>query len=634
MGLQPHRSKKNTSFFWGFSDIIKAMNTIPHTDTEAEGFEHISDFLYPDNQLDEQALAMFLKGFVSKDASDRHSYYYSSSSNPLTTQHQVQAMGYLLRLMDTTTALWFESFQQWYGSHRMSNGAYFNVWFGMLDEAHKEITQKSMLRMLDGAPAIEIRVALMMDGMEHYRDLPVQTFIGKSLLRVKSAAFVKALKPSIPQMPMVLRMAKELSTSAPEYAKLAQAITMGVFVQRMADKPSNSNPQSEYSACEAFQLVLKHGPVPEAELFVASAKSRFKGSTLLPDMLTFVNWALESDPSRNWQKHLPTEAEKTFASSLMTTLLADLVQDTSNHHFDASLIQAHAVALKSETTHETIVDWFRRRLASSTARNISKASFVYMLDNLFPEKEHQASWELWCKAQGSASLVDLVQNYMTNGAGYYDPDRYFQLLRLAVTTNDLVSVLHKTAASTFERSTHVNSVYRRNGDSDEEHNIKVNQMWLSKMEQFFSASRRLVTDDVRQNESFKQLVAATSMAYLLEGSQASNAKYNPHNGDFVNLLAEPLPLLRSLYPEHTSALNTLRKEIIHTISTSPNAANYHQKLYGVLGRALYTDATVQLETVLGMTKSMDINPLVYFQSCTMQKEVFFEVSGDLFDMGM
>lgn len=616
-------------------DILTGMNTIPHTAVEAEGFEHISDFLYPDNQLDEQALVMFLKGFIAQAQKDRNSYYYGSSSNPVTVQHQVPAMGYLLRLVDPDHALWSESFQTWYATQRMTNTAYVRTWFGLLDAEHKEATQKAMLLMLNGAPAIEIRVALMMDGMEHYRDLPVQTFIGKSLLRVKSAAFVKALKPSISQMPMVLRMAKELTSAAPEYAGLAQAITMGVFVQRMAEKPSNSNPQSEYSACEAFQLVLAHGVVPESALFVTSAKSRFKGSTLLPDMMKFVNWALETDPSKNWQTRQPNEDEKTFASSLMKTLLADIVaQDPSNSHFDGSLCQAHRVVKSDEEVHATIVDWFSRRLNSSRNSGMSKHTFVYMLDKLMPEMQHQDCWNTWCKAQSVDNTTALMNEYITKGPGYGDPERYYQLMRDVVSTPDVVSVLHNRAAFVFERQNNLGNVHRHRDDSDEKHNARIDQAWLSKMEQFFSTSRRLVSQDVRKSESFKQLVAATSMAYLLQGSQVADASYSPNNGEFVNLLAEPLPLLRSLYPEHTLALNTMRKEIIHAVSTNPKAANYHQKLYSVLGRALYTDATVQLETVLGMTKSMEISPLMYFQSCTMQKEVFFEVSNDLFDMGI
>lgn len=616
------------------------MNNSPCTPDEAEGFEHISDFLYPAGVLDSQALGLFLTAYGVKDATHRQAYHYPSS--PSQTQKQTHAMGFLLRLLDPITPLWLESFEHWYTEHRMQYASYIGTWFSFLDEAHKDVTKNSMLKMLAGAPPIDIRVALMMDGMEHYQDLPVQTFIGKSLLRVKSASFVKALKPSAAQMPMVLRMAKELKAAAPEFAELAQAITMGVFVQRMTEKPSDANPQSEYSACEAFLLVLDHGVVPPAKLFVSSATSRLKGNGLLLDMMKFVLWALQTDPSRNWLLRAPSGIEKEFATTLVATLLDEILkQDHSTSHFDDALIKTHAVTRADKELQLKIHDWFNCRLAHIAKKaqaSLSSGTFVYLLDHMFPPEHHQYMWSVWSNSNKQKNTTSLVAEYVEQGQNYYNSERYYELLRQSVTAAEIVSILCRQATEVFarERVMATYSVPHHQQRSPEEKEKSKEQYFLRQIETFFKSARRLVSNEVRQNESFKQLVAATSMTYLMHGSQSAHVTYDDRNGQFVNLLAEPLPLLRSAYPEHTVALNALRKDIISGMNKkeSSGKSNYHHALYNVLGKALYLKESVSIGTVKSMTDNMGMSVFSYFQACAMQNEVHFEVSSDMFDAGM
>lgn len=598
------------------------MNISPCTPNEAEGFEYISDFLYPDGQLDEQALTLFIEAYQKQPEKSRYLYTGSSQN----TQKQVPAMGLLLRLIDVATPLWSETFEMWYSMNRMDNETYMEAWFFLLDDAHKETTKLSMLRMLAGAPPIEIRVALMMDGMANYSDLPVQTFIGKSLLRVKSAAFVKALKPRVSQMPMVLRMAKELKNIAPEFSELAQAITMGVFVQRMSEKPPANNPQVEYSACEAFSLVIEHGTIPETALFVKSARSRFKGTCLLSDMLQFVSWALESDRSKNRTLKTPTEVEKVFAIDLMTTLLDDIALQLNSHRsYDAALISAHRVLPKDETVSSKLQQWLIRRFDENKENNMDTSTFVYLLDNLVGDELHPSIWQKWCTLQKKENVQGLLRQYVENGSGYYESSRYYELMRTVLGTHEIINVLHNYAPDVFNVE-RVLAGHRAYGNTEEDKQRGREVYFLGQVEQFFGRMRNLMSPEVRQSESFKQLVAATSMAYLLHASCSTYAKYDERNGLFINLLAEPLPLLRSMYPEHSAALNTLRKDII------ANKSKYHGALYNVLARALYTEASANADTVLGLTESMGVSVYSYFQACTMRNEVHFEVSGDVFDM--
>ena len=184
------------------------MQLPPFTSQEANGFDTISDFLYPNNNPDPEAIGMFLDGFLMDQK--RSQYYHP-------TAEQAQTMGYLLKALDPVEfSQWGRAFERFYLVWRASHEDYFHSWFDSANPVQKEAAKTCMLSMLAGAPPVALRVSLMMDGMEHYPEMTVQAFIGKSLLRIKPPAFAKALRPRLPQMPLMLKMAKDLRTAAPE----------------------------------------------------------------------------------------------------------------------------------------------------------------------------------------------------------------------------------------------------------------------------------------------------------------------------------------------------------------------------------------------------------------------------------
>ncbi len=607
------------------------MLNIPHTPEEAEGFEYISDFLYPEGVLDEQALDLFFTPFLGDQEDNRHRY----SSNPVVEQKQLPAMGLLLRLLNpATTPKWGAAFEQWYCLYRISNPSNVAAWFGFLDDAHKEATKSSMLRLLDAAPPIEIRVALMMDGAEHYAHLPIATFIGKSLLRVKSAAFVKALKPKQSQMPLVLRMSNALKESDPKFAELAEAIAMGVFVQRMSSEPAPGNPQRGYSACEAIALLLDHNVEVNPTLLVASAQKRFKGSSLLNDMMQYVNWALSKDPSTNWMMRTPGEKDKNFALAMMPALLADIVkQEDKNSNFDRILVAAHQVFPANDELNAVFSDWFMRRVHSGSS--METPVFTYVLDNFTPVQDIPRAWQSWYAHEKVASARDMIGKILQQGSYYNNqlPDRYFELLTAQSNPGEVVNALFDAAAKAFNQEETRKRVHIHPSDTKEEIQKRVDENHRAKMVEFFQNARRWVNSEVREKESFKQLVGATAMTYLQHTSLARGVKYEPKNGVFANLLAEPLPLLRSAYPEHTAALNALRKDVIGSL-VKKTSHNYYQALYGVLGKALYGDSMLNTGAAQGLAESMGMDLFSYYQSCHLQAEVHFEVSGDVFEAGL
>ena len=326
----------------------------------------------------------------------------------------------------------------------------------------------------------------------------------------------------------------------------------------------------------------------------------------------------------------PAENEKAFAAGLMTTLLDDILpQPANNNNYDSPLIQAHAVLPYDDELQSKLLQWFTLRLDSSDDRvGLTTHTFVYVLDRLVSKDMHPSFWEKWCKRHKKDNVQALVRHYVEQGSGYYDSERYYELMRESLSAQDIVNVLYSYAPIVFNAEK-VMADYKgyassRSKTEDETRKEKERHL-LSNIEQFFARARNLVNAEVRENESFKQLVAATSMAYLWHASRSLDANYKERNGLFVNLWAEPLPLLRSMYPEHATALNTLRKEIIGS------KTKYHGALYSLLARALYTDTAANPDVVDGLTQTMGVSVFSYFQACTMQQDVHFEVSSDLFE---
>ena len=82
------------------------MQLPPFTSQEANGFDTISDFLYPNNNPDPEAIGMFLDGFLMDQK--RSQYYHPPAE-------QAQTMGYLLKALDPAEfSQWGRAFERFY----------------------------------------------------------------------------------------------------------------------------------------------------------------------------------------------------------------------------------------------------------------------------------------------------------------------------------------------------------------------------------------------------------------------------------------------------------------------------------------------------------------------------------------
>lgn len=92
-------------------------------------------------------------------------------------------------------------------------------------------------------------------------------------------------------------------------------------------------------------------------------------------------------------------------------------------------------------------------------------------------------------------------------------------------------------------------------------------------------------------------------------------------------------MLRTLYPEHTGAINTLRKELVRNIqasSSSTKKIDYYGMLYKTLGTALYEKNVLDASVMGQLVDSMELSVFDYFAAMQVQQEVSFDVPEDVF----
>lgn len=603
------------------------MNLPLCTQEEVIGFDHISDFIYPNDVFDVEALNLFLKAYVQ-----------NNSGGTRSGEAQVEAIGLLLRLIPLDSQYWGDTFEQWYIKHREEKGLYFDDWFQYLNPEQREKTKVEILRMLDGAPPITTRVSLMMDGMQYYPELPTKTFIGKSLLRVKSNSFVKALKPRPSQMHLVLQMAKALQNENPEFSALAQSIALAVFVQRLSEKPASLSPQQNYSASEAFLLLLDNGIKIEPVNFIAAAKSRFKNATLLVDILQFVNWALSPIRSKYWLIQEPTKNEKEFALLLAPAILEEVAAFSSSGLNETMIVNIHKYCnlyQKDPTLDVVVRDFLTKKLNTTSKNTMSPTSFVYLVEHLLEPSSVNDAWLTFQKNKNLGSSLNIMEQYLSeNIVDYHASPQYFKLLSEYAGPVTVIQALLKSARSLFSLPENlVSSDAVKN--KEELSQIYQNTSYLQKLSRFFEKVNVLASQDVHQSQEVRQMIAASSMTYLYYGSTYKNSCSSRENGGFVNIAAQPLPLLRTMYPEHNQAINQVRKEIIRKnterASNTQYDSSYYELLYQVLGTAFYTPNVFARSNVENLTAAIGIDVYSYFHTAMRQIEVSFEIPTGTFE---
>ena len=602
------------------------MNKPIPTSNETFGFSLISDFVFPQGLFDDEAVNLLLKAYTNNLANDRGTYKYNNSSHE---EKQVYAIGLLLRMLPSEHVRWHETMAHWYEAYRMEHNNYFDYWFSDLDAEHRDAAKEVILKMQDGAPAMPIRVALLMDGMEHYPDLPVQSFIGKSLLRVKPAAFVKSLKTKLNQMPKVLKLGNDIKAIAPNYASLGNAIILSVFVQRMSEKPSSSTKQTTYSACEAFMLLIENNIDISPRECVDAAKIRLKGSALISDMLGYVDWSIGKDAMRYVNK--PGAKDKQFALALAECLLDDILKSNpSEQAYDDSLMALHQAYPK---TAPKVLEWLTKRLTKGSP---GERVLVYVLDHLADQKEHAMLWAAWLKSGKSESFSDTFKTMLAYSRYQmsYSSTRYLELFRDRMSVDETLQSLNEYALALFDAKEKIPKMYSSSYGGIAQQKIDQEKAYMQLCADLFRNVRLLSSEQVRSAPGFKSVMASAAMAYLHFCSESQHAFHEARNGNFVNISSEPLPLLGLMYPDQTPPINIMRKEIIrkNTESVAQKPQDYYSQLYHVLGSAIYTGTALDKKTVTDICSAMNVNAYTYFSSALMQTQVTFDVPEDLFNM--
>jgi len=471
----------------------------------------------------------------------------------------------------------------------------------------------------------------MIQGVEHFPEEPIERFIEKSLMRTKPSGFVKAIKPNIGQMPLVLKIAQRLYEIG--YKELGQSIALAVFVQRISIKPDVNNSQLQYSAIEAWSLLSEYNLDLLPTQYMSAAKSRLKSSLLYRDSMTMIMWACGLEKNRGVAE-APSERIKKNALSFLPVVLKDLIEqhEYGNYYINFLCNAYHQIVITPEI-HELFYTWFERLLISEKRGN--NKDVLKFLDDNYPDRKEK-NWELWRFHKGNVVAQNVfLLNLFNSNNNYVGKDSvYIQSILEHYDLNDFVSVLLTRALYIFDFEKSKKDFLRFPGQTQAELKSVQEKEQLRVVETYLNLLTALCSK-IKNNKKFELLACAALMSYIhmCKTSNIISDHYKPFNQLFPNLLDQPLPLLAALYPEQQTLINDIRKELYLSMKLESNYTSnlnlniihkYYDGLYSTLSGVLFEREYCNESTIQTLCNVGDLSVFEYFLNVSQEHIVNFD----------
>jgi len=535
--------------------------------------------------------------------------------------------------MDSSHPLWSKTMIHWYSNHFKDSEAYFTEWFKNLG-VKQEFVKQWLISVLNNAPPVETRVSLMLQGAEHFPEEPIESFIGKSLRRIKPSGFVKAIKPTISQMPLVLKMAQRLYEKG--YKELGQSIALAVFVELLIMKPNFNNPQLQYNVIEAWSLLSEYNLDLLPTQYMEAAKSRVKSSILYKDSITMIKWACGVGENLLIEE-TPNELCKKNALLFLPVVLKEVI---AQHQYGEAYIKffcrIYPQIVITPEVHELFYTLLEKILQKEKRGDNSLLKF---LNDHYPDRKEK-NWELWRLKNGKVlppndfllNLFNANNNYISKNAEYIKSIlEYYNL-------NDIISVLYDKALYIydFEKIKQYTVWGRRNATSSAGQGLNVNvqrqleKIQLGEIDKYFKLLT-IMCPQMKNNKKFELLARAASMSYLYmcKTSNSINEHHKPFNGLFPNLLDQPLSLLNSLYSDQRKVINKIIKSLYNAMSLDPSLninilRQYYEELYSTFSGILFEHEQCRDGTIQTLCNVGDLSVFEYFSNLSQDHVVNFD----------
>lgn len=478
------------------------------------------------------------------------------------------------------------------------------------------------------------QILLLRDVKQWLPNEDVGQYTNAAILTMKPSAFVKKFSPDVSDMEPLLEVAQAFQTK-PEYAHLGSLMLQGIFIalygkEHKPQDPDDKTPltiaqslETKYSARAAFGLMQRTGiRLPPSDL-MELIKARYRAQCLESDALAYTYESLNSAASPEQREyglqvldtvlqaqtkkpdflynkgllHVYAVLEKDQAHD--NALLMQRIKGALFHHIDADEMPARSMNTVTEVVPSlasAFLDALQKRAKDPQNQKLLGTLYMGRHDQIY---QPLVSWHLPHPEQ----LRVMSQQRAT-------PQQITQLFE-----NEFDRILEKKLSDQKPRNP------------------------LSIMEDLQSAMRQFVRHEWPQEklEHLKNdpVLPKWVLTQLCLGACATTLP-GLQRSVMPQLNADPLPLLRRLYPEHNALWNTMVKAMLTSeVKDLPSYQKQQTQLFNIFSSAFLPGKPTMADMKI-VSETMGMTVLDYVVTACGQAHalVLPELDGSVFDMDM
>lgn len=593
--------------------------TMQYPESERHAWNEVAHFFEPEGMLDMDACEKYYQAHLSRTM---HASQIEDKNGEL-------LFALMKKTVDMPQAQ--QTFVRVYNATR-SESPRLQPFLGQMAE-HAPDALRKWFKEASGNADVTSQILLLRDIKQWLPTDNVGQYTNSALLKMKPSAFVKKFNPDMADMEPLLEVAQEFQTK-PKYAHLGLLMVQGIFIARYGKEhperdPDDDTPlsvaaslETKYSARAAFDLMQRHEIcVPPSEL-MALIKARYRAQCLESDALAYTYESL--DPSASSQ-------QREYG---LLVLDAVLQAQTKKPEFlyNKGLLHIYAV-LEKDTAHDNALTMQRIKDALLRYIDTDEEPARSMNDAivLTPSLTAEFLDAFQKRAQDPENQQLLASLYMRNfvespyrqlGSSYHQHPEQLRLLSQQRATPEQITQVFE---SEFHRilTTKLSDGRPRNP--------------LSTMEELKHALSKFVRHEWPQ-EKLADLKNATIvpkwvLTQLCFGACAQSVP-GLQRSVMPQLDADPLPLLRKLYPEHNALWNIMVKAMLaNDVSDLPSYQKQQTQLFNIFAEA-FLPGKPTLTDAKTVSEAMGMPVLDYVISACDNAHalVLPDLNGDVFGM--
>ena len=589
-----------------------------YTDSENQAWKNVAPFFEPN-------------GILDIDACEK--YYNVHLSRPMHACQIEEDKGELLfALMKKTVNMpqAAQTFWRIYTATRRESGR-LQPFLAQMAE-HVPDTLRTWLKQTALSTNITEQILLLRDVKVFLPNDDVSHYTNPGILKMKPVAFVKKFNPNVSDMEYLLLVAQEFQTKL-DYAHLGLLMVQGIFIAAYGKEHEPLEPsekrsiaaslETKYSARNAFGMMQRANVHISPRDLMELIKVRYRAQCLESDALAYVYDSL--DPAASPE-------QRAYGMQVLDTVLEGHAKNPSGLHSTGLLHVYSSLNNDSEndnnSTMRRIESALLHHIASDQTPSRSIPAALQLAPNLIPQwmdtiqtraNDDQNQQLLHALYMGGHNQNLLYQNM---GSPHFQHPEKIRQLSQGRTKPEQITQLFSSRfeaimSQTNSNGTAVNSLYKISSLQD--------------------AMRAFVRHEWPQ-EKLEHLKKSTIVPKWVLTTLCMGASCKIIPGQQISVMPqldqEPLPLLRTLYPEHMLLWNTMLKSMLS--HEAEDLENYNKKqtlLFNIFAGA-FLPGKPTLEHITVIAAAMGMEPLDYvLTACEHAHTMILPyLDGNIFDL--